>query len=466
MSDQTLKLSKSDYIKWIISIVSGLILFLIPSVGWYTTNIKLFFVITVVSLLLIAFELLPSAVIAIVMPVLYIILAVAPVETVMSPWVGEIMPMLIGAFMLSAMLQQSGLLTRLAYYLMAKVNGSYTKMLFGIFFVGIVLTFLTFGTGYLILAPLCAGLCATLALNKNRMAAGIAFACMLGSCTAKIFTYPISDFAYIIGCSAGLADDLLPQLTFINVIIHNIPMFFICVLTLFIVAKWYKPEPGKELKDTDYFKKELASLGKISRTEKMNGIILGLVVVYTLLCSFIGMDIYWGFMLVPWLGFLPFIRAADKTTLTKMDWSTLFFTSGCMSIGNTASYLGFGDILSNVMSSTLQGGNTFLIIAGCFLIVFVANFLMTPMAIWALLAVPFMQLAISLGFEKLPFLYLLFSASEAIILPYEYIPYLVIYAFGMMRMKDFIKLNILRCIIFFLGFLFILVPYWMLIGIL
>ena len=89
---------------------------------------------------------------------------------------------------------------------------------------------------------------------------------------------------------------------------------------------------------------------------------------------------------------------------------------------------------------------------------------MTPMAIWALLTAPLMQVAIDLGLNQLPFLYCLLSCAEAIIFPYEYVPYLTVYAFGMMTMGDFIKLNTVRCAIFVAGFLGVLIPFWMLIG--
>ena len=43
---------------------------------------------------------------------------------------------------------------------------------------------------------------------------------------------------------------------------------------------------------------------------------------------------------------------------------------------------------------------------------------------------------------------------------------MIVYGFGMITMKDFLKINILRSVIFFAGFLLILIPYWMLIGLL
>ena len=45
-------------------------------------------------------------------------------------------------------------------------------------------------------------------------------------------------------------------------------------------------------------------------------------------------------------------------------------------------------------------------------------------------------------------------------------PVCPIYGFGMMTMKDFIKFSVLRSSIFFAGFLLLLVPYWLVMGLL
>ena len=44
------------------------------------------------------------------------------------------------------------------------------------------------------------------------------------------------------------------------------------------------------------------------------------------------------------------------------------------------------------------------------------------------------------------------------------IKYLTVYAFGMISMKDFIKMSIVRCFIYVVGFFAILIPYWIIIG--
>ena len=144
----------------------------------------------------------------------------------------------------------------------------------------------------------------------------------------------------------------------------------------------------------------------------------------------------------------------------------IFFVSACMSIGTVAVALGIGEVLGQLCLNIFANmNNIFIISLALFGLIFGMNFLMTPMAIWSLLANPLMMAVTELGYDPLPFVYELVACSEAIIFPYEYIPYLLFFSMGIIKMGDFIKLNIMRSIVFFAGFICILIPYWMLIGI-
>ena len=145
----------------------------------------------------------------------------------------------------------------------------------------------------------------------------------------------------------------------------------------------------------------------------------------------------------------------------------IFFVAACMGIGTVAGSLGVGELISELCKTLLNGRTSATAaMAILFAIIFGLNFLMTPLAIFALIMNPIAMLATDLGFSALPFAYAINACSEAIILPYEYVPYLVVFSFGMMSMKDFVKVNILRSLLFFGGFLLLQVPYWLLIGLL
>ena len=458
------KMSKTDIIKWSVVIALGLICFLIPSTGWYADGIKNFVIITVVCLAIAAMELLPVAQIGLMLPVLYLVCKVAPVTVIMSPWSGGItMLMIIGGFLLAAIMEGSGVLTRLAYFLMAKVKGSYAKLLVAIYLVSVILSILMFGGGsYMIMGPLCVGLCMALGAMRTKMGAGIAFACMLGTCSSHSFMYTATSYAIIKGAAAGLVDHV--QFDLISILIHNLPTIFMMLLILFITVKWYKPD--QEMGDTDYFKAKLAELGPMKPLEIRAGIVLALVFLFMFTSKFHGYPMEYGLFAIPLLAWLPGFNAADASTFKRVNWDMIFFGAGCISIGTVATHLGLGNILAEYCIGFFEGGSITKVFFTIFVVIFGLNFVMTPTAIWALISAPILTLTAQIGIEPLPVMYFLVSMSEAIILPYEYLPYLIVYAFGMMSMKDFIKLNAMRCVLFVLGIMFLLIPWWQIVGIL
>lgn len=452
-------------LKWAFTIIVSLVLFLIPDTGLYAGAVKGFFVITVFSLSIMAFEFFPPGVMPIVMPLLYVIFQIAPFEVVMSPWTTSTMMITIGAFLLSIELEESGFLNRVACYLMSKVNGSYTKLLVAIYFVGVLLTLVTLGAGYMFMPALCAGLCAALLAKKKKAGAGIAMACILGTCTARAFLCPITAFVLIRGAAGGLADDV--NFDILRAIFHNCPMFLVCLFMVWLFAQMCKPK-GEESKNYngEYFKAELKKLGAMGTSEKKTAVLLFCVFGYIVTLNWHKLPVDYAMMLFPWLGFLPGVNIANESTFKKINWQMIFFTSGCLSIGAVATTIGLRDAIADICANLFSSGNVFVIFATVFILVFVLNFVMTPGAIWALLSAPLMSMAIQLGIAKLPFIYALFSCAEAVILPYEYPAYLLVYAFGMMTMGDFVKFNSIRCVIYFVAFIAILIPWWMLVGVL
>lgn len=452
---------RNELIKWGVSAVFAIAILLLPEQGLLTGQFKTFLSITVLCLALAAFELVPEMFIAIVMPSLWIYFGVAETSVVMSSWVGTTMLMLCGAFFLGAALDDCGLLRRIAYTIMCKVKGSYFKLLLSVMVVGIVLNILSNGQGYCIIAPLAAGLCLSLNAMKTKVGAGIAAAAMLGGATSHAYTYQASAWGVIMKMGANYIGPT--DITPLSIMIHCWPMFFVSVLIVFIISKWYKPE--EELGEIVYFQEQLTAMGKMTRKEKANIFVMALVLIYIFTVGVHKLDVNLGFAILPWLLFLPGIDGADVNTFKKMNITMLFFIASCMSIGAVASSMGMADAIKEFCVMVLQGNTSPTAIMGIvFAIVFVLNFLMTPLAIFSLVIEPMCSLAVTAGLSPIPFAYAVNACSEAIFLPYEYVPYLVIYAFGMIKSVDFIKINIMRSVIFFGGFLLILVPYWMLIG--
>lgn len=188
---------------------------------------------------------------------------------------------------------------------------------------------------------------------------------------------------------------------------------------------------------------------------------------FTVTVNLTGLDLNYGFALIPFALFLPFLNGATQKTIEKTNFEMLFFVAACMAIGTVATSMGLGDAIAEACMTLLNGNtNPMLIIGIIFFIVFILNFLMTPMAIWSLITIPLLTLVTNLGYSALPFAYAINACAEAIIMPYEYVPYLVIFSFGMISMKDFVVFNIVRSIVVLLSIVVILTGYWHLIGLL
>ena len=455
------KMDKSTLIKWGITLGLTLMCFLVPQNEIITTKVILFLAITVCALALAAFELIPTMAIAILLPSCYILFKLAPASTVFSIWVSTTPFMIIGAFMLAVCLEDCGLLKRIAFTLLCKIKGSYLGLLASIMCVTILLNILTSGRGYLIMASLAVGLCMSLDGMQKNLGAGLAAAVMVGGCTSHAYTFQAS----IWGILSPLASPFLGggSVTPLSIMLHNWPLFVVSLLILWISAKMFKLEEG--LGEITYFKEGLVEMGTMTRREKVNLFMLAVLLVYIFTVDIHKLDLNLGFAIIPWMVYLPFLDGADENTVKKINFPMVFFATACMGIGTVAASLGIGTALVALIETILNGSTSpMLIVALIFAIVFVLNFLMTPAAIFALITVPVLTLVTSMGFEALPFLYAINACSEAILLPYEYVPYLVVYGFGMMKMVDFVKYNAMRSVFVFLGIVFVLVPYWTLLG--
>lgn len=456
--------NRSFIIKWLAVIILTGICLVVPEQGLYTREVKFYLAITVFGLAVSALELMPDLFVAIFLPAGWILFNVAPMDVIFAPWVGTTIIMILGAYVMAAALDDCGLLKRIAFVLMCKVKGSYFSLLVGLMVCGVIINILTSGRGYLIMAVLGAGLCVSMNNMRTKFAVGVCTAVILGGATAHSYTYLSSTWAVIMKMGS---DYLAPtDITPLTIIIHNWPMFFVSLLILFVISRMYKPDTT-DVSDISFFRENLEAMGPMSRNEKWNCLMLVLLIAYIFTIDRHGLDIALGFMVIPWLVYLPGIKAASRDSLKSVNFTMLFFMASCMGIGTIATHLGLGDALMEVCLDVLNGNTSVFAIMGIvFAIVFILNYFMTPLAIFSLLTGPMLGLAVSLGYNPIPFAYAINGCAEAILLPYEYVPYLIIYSFGMISMKDFIKVNIVRSIIFFAGFLLILVPYWMLVGLL
>ncbi|WP_242948691.1 SLC13 family permease [Caloramator quimbayensis] len=454
--------NKKKLIGWIISILVPAIIAFVPVSPNFTQNLKLFFIITLFVILIIAFELLPQLISAFLLPTLYLVSGLVPIEIAFKSWTSTTVWMVLGGLIFSNVLDDCGLLKRIAYYVISKCGGTYAGTVFGCFFIGIALNIVTFCYGWLVSSALVFGICKAMDLKPSRESSLVCFAGTIGATGATIFMYYPGYFALMETAIRKFIPNY--RMNMFSSFMYNGFAVIFYILTLIILMKIYKTKDmdvkfGKEL-----FEEKYKELGKMSVKEKKSVVMIVLLLVYLFTTGFTKLPAAYGFMLIPFLMYLPGIDIGDSKTLSKLNFSMVFFVATCLGIGIVGAEVGFGDFLSNIAVPMLSGKSPLIACIAFMFIGTVANFFMTPFAMLGSLSIPFAQIAVSLGMSPIAAVMILLLSCEILLLPYQSAGNLIMYSYGLMPMKDFIKQEGLKALIMIVGFILVMYPLWNLFG--
>lgn len=457
-----ISVDKKKLMGWIISILVPAIIAFAPVSGHFTENLKIFFMISLFVILIIAFELLPVLVSAILLPSLYMISGIVPATTAFGSWTNTTIWMVLGGLIFSNVLDDCGLLKRIAYYVIRKCGGTYGGAVFGCFFIGIILNLITFCNGWIVNCALVFGVCKAMNLKPSRESSLVCFA---GTAAATGSTVYLYDPGYVAMLETSLRK-FIPnyRMSLFTPFMYNGFFVIWCVLTILILMKVYKTKEMGVKFSRELFDEKYEELGKMSIKEKKAVVMVIILLVYLFTTRFTGLPVAYGLMTVPYLMFLPGIEVGDNKTIGKTNFSMIFFVASCLGIGLVGAEVGFGDFLASIAVPMLSGKS---VLASCiaFMVVgILANFIMTPYAMLGGLSATFAQIAVSLGINPVVSCMILMYTCDLLFLPYQSTGNLIMYSYGMMPMKDFLKQEGLKSVIMFVGFIVVMYPLWKLFG--
>lgn len=458
MNDTLKKTDRKKLVKWICVLLVPILIMLIPVQGVFTPALRTFSAITITAILLFAFGLLPNFIVAIALPISYMLLNVAAPDVAFAAWYGSIPWMFMGGFLLANVLERIGLLNRIALWSIIKTGGTYSGILWGLTLAGIILNLIAPGESFVPMAALSFGICKALNFEKSRESAGI----MMGGFFASWFpTFFLYNPTFAIMPSLG--KEVMPiQVTWIQYFFNNLPFVLWLALCIFMVIKLCKPKTAINIKD--YAVEEYAKLGKITKTEIRSIFVVALLFIFLFTSGTHGIDVGWGFALIPLLFFIPGINVGKAEDISKINFNMTIFTTACLSIGYVANALGVGQIIADAVLPMLQGKSAFFVIGAVWLVCVVVKFFLTPLATYATLTVPLTQIALSLGISPLVIYYTMSVATTEILFPYQWALVLIFMGYNLTSGKDFTKIWGTKLIMSFVFILAIAVPYWMLIG--
>ena len=451
-------------IKWVAAILLPLCFQMIPVTDVFTVEMRAFLVATVFCLSLAAFELVPNMLVGLLLPVAYVVLGAAPVNTALGIWSSSFMIfMCIGGMIFANVLDESGLLNRIVLWAGSKCKGSFMKLAYALLIAGLFVMLISFENAWMVSLVLCYGVVKALKLEHTKEGIIIMIVGQIVSTTSLNFLYsPVA-----VAMWGGGVQMAVPgfQMEWWAQLVYALPLTIIQFIIVFIFIKLYKP--AKVLKGgQEYFEEECAKLGKMTGNEKKAIVLTVLLFAYIMLQPIHGLDMNFGFIVIPMLAFLPGINIATKQkSLDTVNLGFIIFIASCMGIGTVGGAVGIGAAISTYITPLLEGCPKPLFLFGCIIFGIIMNILMTPAAMQGMFPGPLAALGLDLGinYPLLPFM-AMFFANDMVFFPYENAYLLILFGFGVMSMKEFMKYNVIKMGITLVLFWVLVLPWWYFMG--
>lgn len=463
VSDQASRMRKKNILFWILTVLLPAIVLIIPESAAYTHQIKLFFAITLFMILIVAFETLPILIPSLLLPVIYGLAGLAPMQAVFGPWSSSMPWLFIAGMIIANIFDHSGLMKRITYRCILLVGGSYKGMLYGIAVTGIIMGICipNIGGRGALYAAMAFGLCKALQLVPKSKAAGSVMLAAAVAATMPAYLF-LTDLGIVgLNAASNFADVTMLSWTqwFLYV---GPPLILWLFFSIWLITKLFKLDVPFENKE--FFKRELQALGKWKPKEMKMAVLMLVVVALLLTNSWHKIDVGWIFLFAACICFLPGIRLATDEDL-KINYSMVIFVVATMSIGVVSNSVGAGTYIANVFYPLVERTGSLVFMGAIWLMAFSVNFLLTPLAGISTLLGPLAHIGELVGINPYVVIFGFMQGMDQVLLPYENVMMLLFMGFGMLSMHDFVKYFGIRAILNLVFLLVILVPYWHLLGI-
>ena len=310
-------LSAKAVISWAVTILVPVVLLLIPTSETYTSQLRIFFALTICAILMFAFDQVHSAIPALLLPLAYALTGLVPFGTAMAPWTQPVVWIVFGCFLIAAIYDRVGILRRVAYWAIVRTGATYKGIIYGFFLAGLILNLLV-PSAWVCMVFLALGrsICEAFRLGKSRAACGIYMSAILGYMEAQLFVYAPTQVGVALG-AAGI------QVSYFDFLKQNIALVPLFVILCLMIPRLMKPE--QEINGRVYFQAEYEKLGRMTGDEIKCLVVALLLIVFLFTTQFHGLDPVYGFLVAPAILFFPGMRVAKKEDFAGVNLSTLVF---------------------------------------------------------------------------------------------------------------------------------------------
>jgi len=462
--------SKAVVIKWAICVILPILVVLIPLSETFTIGIRSFLALTVLIISVFATGVVAPPAVALLMPILYVIVLGTSPGAAFAAWTQPIPWMVLGSFILSFGLEKTGLIRRTALRCVIFLGGSYLAIIIGIIIAGgivsLVITDLSakavlFGTFGL-------SICKVLKLELgNKATGGIAIASLIATLDpGTLFMHGSTNRIVPLGLAEAAGMTHPTWLGYLShMFVPHLIFIALCTFVCLIMFKTTKEQKASFLEAKGNLSQELKAMGPMSIDEKKLIVISALLLIGVVTSEVHKIAIPWLFLLAGVVLLLPGIKIVAPPELGKCNIPFVIVVASFLSMGAVAGSVGFGPFLAGI-AAPLIAGSTHLVVGGIFVFGFIINLVLTPLAAYSAFTGSVVEIAQTLNVNPLPLVYTWAITFEQIIFPFQFVPVLIIFGYGMISFKDIVLFNVAKLLISFVCILTIYIGWWYLIGIL
>ena len=449
-------------IKWLIPFLLGLGIYL------YTDSLnhsmRLFFAFTLWGVFAWVFEILPEALVAIMLCMFFIIAGIGKPSIIFSPWGSAIPWLTFGGIVLSMAMSKTGLAKRIAYKILIITGTTLPRIVAGLVVTGLILAPLISSPSakVLLMAPIIIGIMQALNVKPLSKTA----ACLMTAVLLAVWT---PNFIFLSSNEGLMAAEAARKVTgemisFTDYMIHMSPLailWTICSAFSIVAIK-----PDKVVFSAELLKRQYKEMGSMTREQITCIVLFVIMLILFLTDKYHRINPAWIIVLIASVCFFPGINILKKEDLSKANFLILIFVTGAMAIGEAANQCGATELFTKTVVEFLQGQSESAVIIAAWLISLLGNFILTPVAIMGGFFNPTVNIFSNLGLNPLLGPYSMILGFSHFLFPYEMAPALVAYSFGYIKLQDMIKILAFRMVLGLVFMFVVVIPYWKMIGLL
>lgn len=451
-------------VKWALSFIFPALIYLLCSNAGLPQSHVIFYTITSVALVFWALSLISDTIVAVALPIVYIIFQLGKPGQILNSWSTSVGWIVFGGLIFAQIMMRTGLAKRLSIWALYITRGSFNRLLWGILLAGFIIApcIPTVMGKAALISVICIGICETLNLEKkSRASSAILLAGFLSIATSKMsfltggadVTMLVKQTGDVMGKSVSWGDYFL----------HNFPLAIIyAAFSMLLLILILRPKLDADV--TEYVSKAHAELGPMGTGEKKTGALILLLILLMVTDRFHGIDVGWIMIVLAFVTFLPGVSLMNDANLNKIPLTPIFFVVGCMSIGSTARVLGVDKFLAGTLAPLMEGNSEVMSMFFAYIAGTAVNFLLTPLAAVSSMTVPLAELAMNMGINPIPVVYAFNYGLEQYIFPYEYAVLLFFFASGWISLKHIIMVFAARFAVTGVFLVAVAAPWWKLWG--